>query len=208
MPASVILTDADLPALVAASLAQEEGGGLAALEVPGHPAAGAAIRAHLELLGAELIGALPPADLSTTLLAGARIAAAAGAAQLIWPVAVNADLDRMCREADRALLISRLITLEPELSPAAGAGRFEVQAPLLDLSDAQVAELAIDLDVPVWRCWWWPVVGGAGAPRPPADSPLEGEALTAARALAKRWTAALRAVGWAEDIELASITSA
>lgn len=207
MPASVILTDADLPALVAASLAQEEGGGLAALESPGHPAAGAALRAHLELLGAELIGALPSADLSTTLLAAARAAAAAGAARLIWPAAVDADLDRMCREADRALLISRLIALEPELGPVAGAGRFEIHCPLLDLSDAQVAELAIDLDVPVWRCWWWPVVGAGRTPHASSGTPLEGEALTAARALAKRWTAALRAVGWAEDIELASITS-
>jgi hypothetical protein len=213
----IILSSGDLPALVAARLAAEEGPSVGTWSLADHPTAAAAVGAQAELLDLEVIGSsMPGEETSIMLLRAARAAAAAGAARLVWPEAVNADLDRMSREADRALLVSRLIALEPDLGPAAGAGRFEVQTPLLDLSDAQVAELAIDLDVPIWRCWWWPAVSAARPPVPltcsevSASAPelqLESAALDAARGLAERWTTALRRIGWSEDIELASITS-
>lgn len=213
--AAVLLSSGDLPALVCARLLAEEGATFGIRAMPHHEQALAAIHAQAELLEAPILGVSNPADPSTLLLAAARHAAAAGATRLIWPIAVDADLDQLTTEADRAVLISRLIALEPDLGPAAGAGRFEVQTPLLDLSDAQVAEVAIDLDVPVWRCWWWPATG-AGRTGPltcsevsaSQDGPsLSPPVLEAAKALAQRWTTALRAVGWSEDIELASITS-
>lgn len=196
---AVLLSSGDLPALVCARLLAEEGAIFGIRATPDHEQSLAAIQAQAELLEAPIVGVSDPADASTLLLAAARHAAAAGATRLIWPVAVDADLDRLTTEADRAVLIARLIALEPELGPAAGAGRFEVQTPLLDLSDAQVAEVAIDLDVPVWRCWWWPIARG--------ESEAAPEVIEAARALARRWTTALREAGWSEDIELASITS-
>src|SRR5205814_1142018 len=36
-----------------------------------------------------------------------------------------------------------------------GAGRpVEVQAPYADLTDSQVADLILDMDLPIWTCWW------------------------------------------------------
>ncbi len=212
MPQTIVISDGNLPALVAACLAAEEARerdtvGLWAVHAAtgggaSHSPVERAIQAHAELLGAEIIGAGDPAqpsggDAATpsgALLQAATAAAAAGASRLIWPEVAAGDLDRMAREADRALLISRLVGLD-EAAPA----RFEIETPLLDLTDEQVAELALDLDAPVWRCWWWSIVRGAEE----AEAPV----VALARAQDERWTGALRRVGWAEAFERASITS-
>lgn len=213
MPHTIVISDGSLPALVAACLAAEEARegeavGLWAvrpLADDGGGAAERAVQAHAELLGAEIIDADDPSGVPPTpaggaptasgvLLHAATAAAAAGASRLIWPEVAAGDLERMAREADRALLISRLVGLD-EAAPA----RFEIETPLLDLTDEQVAELALDLDAPVWRCWWWSIVRGAEE----AEAPV----VALARAQDARWTGALRRVGWAEAFERASITS-
>jgi len=83
------------------------------------------------------------------------------------------DLDAVGATLDRALLVARLVNLD------AGAGVIRIDAPLADLTDWQLADLAADLEAPIDRVWWW-----------------RGEHPTGASARA-RWMAALGEVGWA-----------
>ncbi|TVQ62638.1 MAG: hypothetical protein EA378_04725 [Phycisphaerales bacterium] len=73
---------------------------------------------------------------------------------------------------DRALLITRLIGI------GSGADGVTVDAPIADLTDWQLADLAADLEAPIEQCWWW-----AGRSQ-------------AAEAERRRWQAALAEVGW------------
>ena len=57
-----------------------------------------------------------------------------------------------------------------------------IETPLIDLTDRQLGELALDMGVPVELCWWW----GPGK----AGDHLPGR-------LYRRWTTALREPGWA-----------
>jgi hypothetical protein len=103
------------------------------------------------------------------------------------------SVEGLARELDRTLLVSRLVTLD---AAEHGAGVFEVQTPLMDLSDVQVAELALDLDVPIWRAWWWEAVAGKRA----KDAALSDRAI----ACRDRWCAALGSLGWSADAEMAA----
>ncbi len=83
------------------------------------------------------------------------------------------DADAVGAVLDRALLVTRLLAV------AARERGVVINAPVADLSDWQLADLAADLEAPVDRCWWW--------------SGTSGEAATE-RA---RWASTLREVGWA-----------
>jgi hypothetical protein len=102
-------------------------------------------------------------------------AAELGAGSVLWPGSAGAELelDSVGRTVDRALLVSRLLRLElgEERAP-------EVRAPYADFNDAQVADLILDMDLPIWTCWWW--IG---------EEP-------AARGERERWTKALKQAGW------------
>jgi hypothetical protein len=76
---------------------------------------------------------------------------------------------------ERALHISRLVAVE---HPG-----FELAAPYADLSDRQLADLILDMDLPVWTCWWY---------APEGNEP----AAAAAEAQRTHWTAMLSAAGW------------
>ncbi len=114
-------------------------------------------------------------------------AATHGRTEVVWPVQFTAaargsgeiDLDLVSRAADRALLVTRLMTLD---SGAHGVPSLHVETPFVDLTDRQVADLAVDLAAPVATCWWW----GEGA----------GDEAASSRA---RWTAALRAAGFGSE---------
>jgi hypothetical protein len=54
-----------------------------------------------------------------------------------------------------------------------------VLTPYVDFVDAQIADLALDMDLPVWTCWWW-----------------EGEG--EAERVKERWMAALGKAGWVD----------
>ncbi|MFG0285536.1 MAG: hypothetical protein ACF8R7_14050 [Phycisphaerales bacterium JB039] len=201
MPDAAVLSDGDLPALICAWLAAEQG---PTLVMPAAPAGGLphparrAVEAAADLLGAELLEAPPltaEAGPSALLLTAAAAATGTGARRLLWPV-VGENLTDMAREADRALLVSRLVALDAR---PAGEAALEIEAPLLDLTDSQIAEMALDLDVPIWRCWWWQAL------REPDK--LEQPIREAAEARRDRWTTALRACGWTEATEHASIPS-
>lgn len=112
-------------------------------------------------------------------------------ARLVWPVqlggggggGIGEKLDPQRAElviqglsdaADRALLLSRLLAMDSEsaFNGRLGAGRFIIQTPYLELSDEQMVELALDMDVPLGEIVpgpgeaedrWLKVIRAAGA---------------------------------------------
>jgi len=149
-----------------------------------------AARAQAERFGAHWVsergGGAPPARehgpaRTATLLHALHEAARLGSCSVVWPIWQGrlsdggvASLDAVATEMDRAELATRLGGLD--LSGDAGAGGLYIETPYADLDDASIADLAVDLDVPVETAWW--ASGGTGE---------------AARAA---WTGALRAAGW------------
>lgn len=132
------------------------------------------------------------AGLSETLnLIGATYQAAQlGCDLVVWPVQfVGApDVEKIARAVDRALLVTRLASLD---SAEHGKPAIKVDTPFADLTDKQIADLVIDMNVPVELCWWW----GAG--------PKDEHALQRA----ERWVPVLQSLGWS-PARSASATSA
>lgn len=218
---TLVLCDGDLPGMVALSLTQDALGSTGSCGV----LAGAVATDHAEAITSRIrslaesqaadcldFPAVSPAAIAsgsrrTRYLAEAvHHAMASGYASLACPWqagAFDADkplgidevpsVENLARELDRCLLVSRLVTLD---AAEHGVGVFEVQTPLMDLSDAQVAELALDLDVPIWRAWWWEAAAGKRA-----KDPALAERATALR---DRWCGALESLGWSIDAELAA----
>lgn len=92
-----------------------------------------------------------PREAETLLLVRAcTLAAELGLPRVVWP-ARRDDLDDSARAHDRALLIARVAGLDAE---AVGAPELRIDAPYLDLSDEQVAELVEDIGAPIESCWW------------------------------------------------------
>ncbi len=84
------------------------------------------------------------------LIQAVSAATARGCGKVIWPIRNGEDLDLASDAADRALLISRLITIDSPM----GASPVRIETPLLDLSLEQMLELAGDLDAPLEASWW------------------------------------------------------
>ncbi|MEX2217996.1 MAG: hypothetical protein WD749_04485 [Phycisphaerales bacterium] len=192
---SMIISDGGTAALLAAAAAADRGARSAAqhppavlwpfdiggdTRVPSHGAVGrqAELFGLSEVAPAEspAIPAAPargPEALSCMLLRAGYAAAAAGAETVVWPVSAGPELDLAltARAIDRALLTSRLVALD------LGAAAPEFRTPYVDFTDAQVADLVLDMDLPVWLCWWWE--GGTSAAAAERD----------------RWMTALRTAG-------------
>jgi hypothetical protein len=117
--------------------------------------------------------------LSGELLVAAQAARDARLDGVIWPVHAgpgpDPDLDTLAEAVDRALLVSHLASLG-RLSRSV-----EVLTPYVDLIDEQIADIALDMDLPVWTCWWW-----GDAPGP--DAARERD----------RWMPVLARQGWAD----------
>ena len=84
----------------------------------------------------------------------------------------DASLDDVARACDRALLLSRLLSLDAETD-------VRIEAAYADFSDVQLVELAADLDAPIESCWW-------------AVEPKASPSATTAR---QRWARAMDAAG-------------
>ncbi|MCB9846483.1 MAG: hypothetical protein H6811_10925 [Phycisphaeraceae bacterium] len=143
----------------------------------------------LERIDLAPSAASTPQDRTLVLLRACYEAVARGATSLTWPDQLESpepgawpDLDELALCVDRALLVGRLVSLD---SPPHGIQEFRVETPYIDLTDRQLAELAMDLAVPVELCWWWRE-GASGS----------GEA----GRLYRRWTRVLREVGWASTV--------
>jgi hypothetical protein len=88
---------------------------------------------------------------STMLLAAVSLATRLKCRRVIWPKCAAGDLESMLDASDRVLLVQRLALIEQERTSSLDV---QIDTPLLDLSDAQTAELAADLNAPIWSCWW------------------------------------------------------
>ncbi len=111
------------------------------------------------------------------MLAAAALAAAEGLDYVLWPVHAGQDLElaRVAEAVDRAALVTRLASLD---AAAAGLRPVDMRAPYADFTDAQIADLALDMDLPLRTCWWW-----------------EGRDEEARRER-QRWGRALATAGW------------
>jgi hypothetical protein len=194
----LVMVDGDLPSVVAAAKAKQ-----AAPTVSGSVASGPVLwpamdpsdadrrAACVRLASALGLGLLERRSRSMgpdqhgwtspsrLLLDACTDAATAGRSEVIWPVQFpSVEIDAITRAVDRALLVTRLMALDASMH---ATPFLHVETPFVDLSDAQVADLAADLSAPVACCWWW---GGEGNP----GVPLAYEARA-------RWHPALRSAG-------------
>lgn len=110
------------------------------------------------------------------LVSAAYAAARNGCSLVVW--AENAatgeslDLDRVAMSHDRAVLVSRLVALDAALHGQPG---IRLDTPYVDFTDRQIADLVIDMDLPVETCWWW-------------RDPRQAER--------RRWMEVLKSAGW------------
>jgi 7-cyano-7-deazaguanine synthase in queuosine biosynthesis len=96
---------------------------------------------------------------TTLMLAAACIQAAAlGIERVVWPIHVGGhqegslNVDEMMDLCDRALLVSQLVSLDaPRTTGRMGV---RIQTPYVDFTDAQMMDLALDMDAPLAACWW------------------------------------------------------
>lgn len=110
---------------------------------------------------------------SVLLVTAAYTAAQAGIRRVIWPIQARTesglvDLEAAARAVDRALLAGRLATLDLEgVEGRHTVPEVRIETPLVDLSDTELADLAMDMAAPVRSCWWW---GGQAADLPVAEA--------------------------------------
>ncbi len=136
---------------------------------------------------AGLLGQLPPGSgwTDTATLVGASIEALhAGLKRIIWPVQLGspgsqaATLDAIADIFDRAMLAARLLSIDTP-------GGLVIETPYADLSDAQLIDLAADLDAPAALAAWCQVSGDESQP------PTHCGRCTPCR----RWSAAAQTAG-------------
>lgn len=95
----------------------------------------------------------------TVMLASACLEAAArGLDRVVWPIHVGGadgsqmNLDELTDVCDRALLVSQLVSLD--LPRTGGRMGVRILTPYVDFTDAQMMDLALDMDAPLGACWW------------------------------------------------------
>ncbi|MEK6702810.1 MAG: hypothetical protein AABZ53_11140 [Planctomycetota bacterium] len=197
----LIIADGDLPSLVALAAARVAAKGWPSQGVDGLPPAAPAavgiaathpdqIRAITEqarvfaMLTVDLAPPVFAADWlaeTSLLLAACAAAAAAGRPTVVWPVQYESgdqiSLDRVSKAVDRSIAATRLVQID---SGVHACPDLRIDTPLVDYTDRQIADLAVDLSVPVHLCWWWDSRSGGGD----------------AHRLRQRWMTALAAAGF------------
>jgi hypothetical protein len=188
-PPQMVISDGDVGGLLALRAAADRAEGTVLVWPMGgaQVESGARLKAarqQAELVGARLYGPAGGPELEPLVeLAAAAVAAAeAGCALAVWPVSAGESnrgpeaLARIEASVARAGHLSRLVAID---YPG-----FELGAPYADLSDRQLADLILDMDLPIWTCWWY-----AGRE---AGDPV----LPLADAAREHWAAMLGAAGW------------
>lgn len=114
-----------------------------------------------------------------TLLEATLLVRHLGGGEVIWPVNApeapggGPDVSSISGTVNQALLMSELVSMTAprtrELVPV------RVRTPYADLTDRRIADLILDMDLPIWTCWFW------------------NDTENSERA---RWTALLREAGW------------
>lgn len=127
-----------------------------------------------QLLRAEgLAAALPEGAAAgvratTLLLCACLEARARGLTRIVWPVHLGGigngggdgqdrQLEELAAAADRALLVSQLMVVDSAGSHAPGHSPAllpRIETPYIDFTDAQLMDLALDMDAPLGSCWW------------------------------------------------------
>jgi hypothetical protein len=134
-------------------------------DVPGRERRLRAARLQADLCGMSLVeGSLD--------LAAAEVAALSGITRVIWPVHAGntgrhgvlptpsddaVDLDAAAGICDRAMLVGLLARLDGQpdgQDGRAGDSGMTIETPYADFSDLRLAAHAVDLDAPIWACWW------------------------------------------------------
>lgn len=132
-----------------------------------------------------------PERTNLMLLHAAHQAARRRCPRVIWPVQPGLGageshwIDRLAADADRALLVTRLLWLDADRH---GCPALTVETPFLDATDRQVADLIAEFNAPLELCWWW----AAGRSRSDTAGARGDEPLAVrARAEYERWVAVL-----------------
>jgi hypothetical protein len=103
------------------------------------------------------------AKTTAMLLSAAIEAASFGFSRVIWPVHAGAakdiNTDNLADICDRALLAGQLIGLDLARAGNSAANTplvrgVRIETPYADLTDAELMDLALDMDVPLHACWW------------------------------------------------------
>lgn len=85
----------------------------------------------------------------------AYLAMQSGIKRVIWPIRIPESQPERVKEIgnaiDRAMLISRLVTIDADQSTAP---EVVIETPFIDLSDEQILELSLDMSLPIETCWW------------------------------------------------------
>lgn len=163
---TLIISDGDVPALVCLAHAVEarlEGqatpgsGGVLVLPVSGAEAADPrpVLRSQSVTLPCEVLGEVAASDpVPELLLSAGRLGAKLGVRRVVWPAHAGAavdpegvDIARASRIVESALLAERLLSLEEPRAPL-------IETPYADLSDLQIAELAVDMGLIPGAVWW------------------------------------------------------
>lgn len=154
---TLLIDDAGIGALAAAMALDDPSRAVAwvSTRLPeGLEAAAAVVRRKSEAVGLGGVRVRAEWDddgpLSTTrlLLDAVDEARAASCAAVLWPVHYGHDLDAVSQASDRLRLVNTLALLE------LGQAAPRVEAPLLDFTDAEVAELALDVEAPLDAGLW------------------------------------------------------
>lgn len=121
---------------------------------------------------------------SALLMAAGSEALRRGLARVVWPVQVGGPggdghlaaqhLDAIADAFDRAMVCARLLSIDADTDGLA------IQTPFVDFTDAQLADLAADVDLPIEAAFfdpsedeqrrWSTALGLAGLAMPPAGS--------------------------------------
>lgn len=97
------------------------------------------------------------------LLASAYLAARMGIQEILWPIhaltitdnheaSSQLDIELMAHIHDTAMLVSRLVSLSASQHGNPG---LRITTPYAALSATQIADLVLDIDLPIDTCWWW-----------------------------------------------------
>lgn len=97
---------------------------------------------------------------SRILVEAAQTALRAGIRKVVWPIRLmrpesDQGVDQLVEQIgitiDRAILASRLASLDADEGTGVDV---VIETPFVDLSNAQLADLASDLAIPLETCWW------------------------------------------------------
>jgi hypothetical protein len=116
--------------------------------------------------------------LNATLLAAAAAAGDRGL-NVLWPITAPPAADALAvvsLNLNRAVLVGQLASL--------AGPPVEVQTPFADYSEEQLADLVLDMDLPIWTCWWFDPHAVEASLQPLAEAERE------------RWTGLLQGAGW------------